>query len=345
MPPVDPMLAKLQDEIPRGDEWLYEPKWDGFRAIVFRDGDELHIESRDGRPLGRYFPEMVAPLKDSLPARCVIDGEVVIASEEGLDFDALLLRIHPARSRIELLAQQTPGSFVAFDLLALADDDLTTTPFEERRAQLEDTLRTAILDFSRSDLSLFSTTGSRVFLTPQSSDADEANEWFQRFEDLGLDGVIAKRKDLGYVPGERVMVKVKRRRTADCVVGGYRLSKSGDGVGSLLLGLYDDNSVLNYVGHTSSFKAIERRELLAALKELHGEGGFGAGRSPGGPSRWAHQRETGWTPVRPVLVCEVSYDRMQGERFRHATTFLRWRTDRDPRSCTFDQVFPSARRP
>jgi ATP-dependent DNA ligase len=332
VPPVSPMLAKLKDAMPRGDGWLYEPKWDGFRAIVFRDGDEIALTSRDTRPIDRYFPELLDPLRAALPDRCVVDGEVVIAGDGGLDFDALLLRIHPAASRIKMLSETTPSSFVAFDLLALGDEPLTDRPLVERRARLE----TALDGAPAADPERLR--GREVFLTPQTADADEAERWFEAFEAKGLDGVIAKESHIVYSPGQRTMVKVKHKRTADCVVGGYRLSKAGDGVGSLLLGLYDRDGVLHYVGHTSSFKAAERRALLEELKPLEGEGGFGGGRTPGGPSRWTGSKETSWVPLEPSLVCEVAFDHMQGERFRHAATFLRWRAEKDPRDCDFVQL-------
>lgn len=327
---LKPMLSKLQDELPRGEGWLYEPKWDGFRALVFRDRDEIEVISRDGRDLKRYFPELLPPLCDTLPLRCVIDGEVVIASNGVLDFDALLLRIHPAASRIEKLSRETPASFVAFDCIALGDEDLRNHPFTQRRARLAAELGAPEKLLPRSK-------ASQVLLTPQTLEHDDAEAWFDALEKVGLDGVIAKRHDLRYCPGDRVMVKVKQLRTADCVVGGFRLSKSQDGIGSLLLGLYDDEGVLHYVGHTSSFKAAERRELLAELRRLEGDS-FGAGRAPGGPSRWRREQEAAWVSVRPERVCEVSFDKMQGDRFRHAARFLRWRPDRKPRSCTFDQL-------
>ncbi|MFN2389446.1 MAG: ATP-dependent DNA ligase [Actinomycetota bacterium] len=352
MPPVSPMLAKINDQMPRGEGWLYEPKWDGFRAIVFRDGDEIHVGSRDGKALERYFPELVPTLAAALPPRCVIDGEVVVPGAEGLDFGALLQRIHPARSRIEKLAAETPGSFVAFDVLALGDDDLTTRPLEERRARLAAELDGRAMPLDRTTArkarrakatALFGRDrGSRVHLTPQTDEPDLAMVWFDRFEDIGLDGLIVKRRDLLYRPGDRAMVKFKHHRSADCVVGGYRLSKTGDGVGSLLLGLYDSGGVLHYVGHTSSFKAKERRALLEQLRELEGGTSFGTGRTPGGPSRWAAATASEWTPLEPRLVCEVRFDYLQGDRFRHAATFVRWRDDRDPRSCTFDQLASSS---
>ncbi len=327
------MLAKLQPDIPRGEGWLYEPKWDGFRAIVFRDGESLTIASRDGRDLNRYFPELSQALLDTLPAACAVDGEVVVVGEAGaLDFDALLQRIHPAESRVRMLAESTPASFVAFDLLALGKDDLTGEPLAQRRAALE-----RILPGGRAD-GPPPPGGSYVVLTPQTDDAEEATRWFDVFEHSGLDGIVAKRADLLYVPGERVMVKVKHQRTADCVVGGYRKAKSGGGIGSLLLGLYDDGGVLHYVGHTSSFKADERKKLLQQLSALEGKESFGKGRTPGGPSRWSRGRETEWVSVAPKLVCEVAYDHLQGDRFRHATRFLRWRPEKRPRECTFEQL-------
>lgn len=340
-PPIAPMLAKLQEEMPRGDGWLYEPKWDGFRAIVFRDGDEVTIISRDGKTLERYFPELVRAVKEYLPRRAVVDGEVVISDRRGLDFEALLLRIHPAASRVKLLSESTPASFVAFDLLAHGDKDLRDTPLVKRRTLLERALKktTPIPDkATKKDAVAALYPGPRVALTPHTDDVDEATRWFDVFEEIGLDGVIAKRNDLLYVPGERVMVKIKHHRTADCVVGGYRLSKAGDGVGSLLLGLYDDAGVLHYVGHTSSFKANERRELLARLRKLEGGASFGGGRSPGGPSRWTGDRDVSWVPLEPSIVCEVRFDHMQGDRFRHASRFVRWRTDKEPRECGFDQL-------
>jgi ATP-dependent DNA ligase len=324
------MLAKLQPEIPVGEGWRYEPKWDGFRAIVFRDGSEILVASRDQKPLDRYFPEMVQPLLDALPKRCVIDGEIVITHEHGLDFDAMLLRIHPAKSRVDMLARQHPASFVAFDVLALGDEDLCGVSLEERRAAMEHLLPPVTIDEVPEPLS--------VVLTPHTDSPTEGERWFEGMEALGLDGIIAKREGTPYSPGKRTMVKVKHLRTADCVVGGYRLNKSKDGIGSLLLGLYDDTSVLHYIGHTSSFKAKERRELLEQLQQIHGEGGFGRGRTPGGPSRWTGAQGNEWFPVDPVLVCEVTYDFLQGDRFRHAAGFVRWRDDKKPEECDFSQL-------
>jgi ATP-dependent DNA ligase len=324
------MLAKLQPEIPRGEGWLYEPKWDGFRAIVFRDGQDVYIQSRDSRPFNRYFPELPPAFRACLPRQCVVDGEIVLPGPKGLDFDSLQLRLHPAESRVQKLSKEIPTSFVAFDLLARGQKDLRGWPFSKRRGELEKLLPEGWAPEDRS---------TQVLLTPDSDDPEVAEGWFDSFAPLGLDGVIGKRADLRYVPGERVMVKVKRIKTADCVVGGYRLSKSGDGVGSLLLGLYDDGGVLHFVGHTSSFKADERRRLLKDLQPMVKEGAaFGHGRTPGGPSRWTAGRELPWVELKPKLVCEVAYDKMQGERFRHATRLLRWRDDKKPRECTFDQL-------
>jgi ATP-dependent DNA ligase len=323
-PPIEPMLAKLQDEIPRGEGWLYEPKWDGFRAIVFRDGDRTHIGSRKTQPLERYFPELIPILERAAPPRSVLDGEIVIASSHGLDFDALLQRIHPAASRVNLLATRTPASFIAFDLLASGRQDLRNRPLSDRRQRLVASVRIS----------------DQFLLTPQTSDPDLAMEWFERFEGAGLDGIVAKRGDLKYVPGERVMVKVKHERTADCVVGGYRLSKTGEGVGSLLLGLYDDQGVLHHVGHTSSFSLKERKEVLARIRPLEGGRSFAHGRTPGAPSRWTGDRDLSWVALRPRLVCEVAFDHLQGDRFRHGATFLRWRPDKKPKDCTYEQLVP-----
>ncbi len=348
-PPLAPMLAAPASALPDGDGMIYEPKWDGFRCVVFRDGDELVLASRNERPLTRYFPELTGPLRTLLPPACVLDGEVVIAGPNGLDFEALLQRIHPASSRVNALAVRTPASYVAFDLLALGDEDLRRRPFGERRAALEDLLAGA---------------RAPLHVTPATSERAVAEDWFRRFEGAGLDGVVAKRSDLPYVEGERVMVKVKHQRTADCVVAGFRYRAGEDSVGSLLLGLYDENEVLHHVGVTSSFTAARRRELLAevapyrvAPEDPHPwrewvdaePGGPGiaavpetparpAGRRPGTPSRWSAKQDLSFEPLRPRLVCEVSYDHLQGNRFRHATTFRTWRPDRDPRSCTYSQL-------
>jgi len=324
-PPVAPMLADLARDMPDGDAWSYEPKWDGFRAIVFWDGDELLIQSRDLKPLGRFFPELERGLRVVLPRPCVLDGEVVIAGADGLDFDALQMRLHPAQSRIELLSVQTPASFVAFDLLAVDDDDLMGQPFERRRRRLE-----ALLTDRRPP----------VYLTPATADRQVGQRWFQRFEGAGLDGVVAKRIDQTYRPGERVMVKVKHQRTVDCVVGGFRwnTNMAGESVGSLLLGLYDGKPVLHHVGHTSSFKAAEKRQLVSFLQPYRGASGFGEGRTPGEPSRWTGSKDLSWESLRPELVCEVAFDHLQGDRFRHGATFVRWRPDKPPRECVYGQI-------
>jgi ATP-dependent DNA ligase len=334
-PPVKPMLAKLSRELPVGDDLVYEPKWDGFRCIVFRDGDEVELGSRNEKPLTRYFPELAEPLRANLPERCVLDGEIVIPSAGGLDFDALLQRIHPAASRVKLLAEQTPASFVAFDLLALGDDDLMARPFSERRRLLEEALAGA---------------EPPVHLTPATTDPAVAQDWFQRFEGAGLDGVIAKATDLAYVPDKRLMLKVKHDRTADCVVAGFRTHKDGEGVGSLLLGLYDDDGTLHHVGVATSFSAARRKELVAELEPyregaLEGhpwrtwaEASTEAQRLPGANSRWNAGKDLSWEPLRIELVAEVGYDNLQGDRFRHATKLVRWRPDRTPASCTYDQL-------
>ncbi len=327
-PPVPPMLAKLTAEIPEGDGWLYEPKWDGFRAIVFFDGSAANLQSRDLKPLARYFPELQASLQEVLPRPLILDGEVVIMTDHGLDFDALSLRIHPAESRVRKLAADMPSSFVAFDLLADGERDLRETPFAERRVMLELALKAV---------------EAPAYLTPMTRDRDEATDWFERFEGAGLDGVVAKRADDAYQPNVRAMLKIKHLRTVDCVVGGFRWNRGEEGrsVGSLLLGLYDGDGVLHHVGHTSSFKAAEKKALVKTLEPYRtdDEGvGFGQGRTPGGPSRWTTDRTMDWHRLRPELVCEVTFDHLQGERFRHAATFRRWRPDKPPRDCTFDQI-------
>ncbi len=318
------MLARAAPEIPAQGEWRYEPKWDGFRAIVFRDGDHVHIASRNALALERYFPELIDPLKAALPERCVVDGEVVIATDHGLDFDALQQRIHPAASRVRMLAERTPASVVLFDLLALGDADLREHPLQERRASLVGAV----------------TSSTQVGVTPQTADPGEATTWFTRYEGAGLDGVVAKDPAGPYRPGERRWVKVKHLRTVDCVVGGYRTATRGTGIGSLLLGLYTADGVLHYVGHTSSFDAAERRAIFDQLQPLLTGESFGRGRTPGGPSRWARAAETSWTAVRPELVCEVSFDHLQSGRFRHASRFLRWRPDKAPGDCDFEQLSP-----
>jgi ATP-dependent DNA ligase len=332
------MLAKLQETIPEGEGWLYEPKWDGFRAIVFRDGSELEITSRDKRPLLRYFPELLPVLCDILPERCVMDGEIIIANAEGLDFDALQLRLHPAESRVRKLAAEIPASYVAFDLLALGDEDLCGQPFSRRRELLEREL-SGVAAATYEFLSNVRRLESTVLLTPQTSDVDEARRWFDDFERIHLEGLVVKRVEQPYRPGDRIMVKVKHRRSVDCVVGGYRRQRTGEGLGALLLGLYDQEGVLHYVGHTSSFSRADGRKVLDMLAPLEGGDSFGFGRTPGGMSRWsAGKGETDWVNVSAELVCEVSFDYLQGERFRHAARFLRWRDDKAPRECTWDQL-------
>jgi ATP-dependent DNA ligase len=342
-PPVEPMLAKAVDALPDGDGWLFEPKWDGFRAIVFRAGDEVYTQSRDLKPLDRYFPELAGPLRGALPDRCVLDGEVVIARDGTLDFEALLLRIHPAASRVNMLAAESPASFVAWDLLALDDDDLRDVAQGERRERLEGVLAGV---------------QPPIHLTPATRDRAMAGDWFDRFEGAGLDGVIAKRVESPYQPGKRAMLKIKHQRTADCVVAGFRWHKNGPGthVGSLLLGLYDDAGKLNHVGITSSF-SWERREALAMelapLRENAMEGhpwrewaewaGWGDAeasgqRLPGATSRWNRGKDLSWEPLRAERVVEVAYDHLQGDRFRHGTTFVRWRPDRQPADCRYDQL-------
>jgi ATP-dependent DNA ligase len=322
-PPIEPMLAKLSNEIPAGEGWLYEPKWDGFRAIVFRDGDKIHIASRNQLPLERYFPELIPVFIESLPQRAVIDGEIIIATPQGLQFDSLQLRLHPAESRVRMLAEKMPSSFVAFDLLAVDKIDFRKKPLVDRRSALESSVKKS----------------KSLLITPQTDDAKKAQKWFDQFEGAGLDGLIAKQSDLQYIAGQRVMVKIKHLRTVDCVVGGYRHAKDGKGIGSLLLGLYD-GTTLHYVGHTSSFKAKEKRELLEMLKPLEGGPSFGQGRAPGGLSRWTGTRDPAWTSVKPKLVCEVAFQHMQGDRFRHGATFLRWRPDKAPKECNYDQLAP-----
>ncbi|PYQ25377.1 MAG: ATP-dependent DNA ligase [Acidobacteria bacterium] len=340
-PPIAPMLSASAAELPSGEEWLFEPKWDGFRTIVFRDGDEVLLQSRDEKSMNRYFPEIIEPLKSALPERCVVDGEIVIVGENGLDFEALLLRIHPAASRVKLLAEQTPVSYVAWDLLALDDDDLRDVPLEERRRKLEEVMKRA---------------KPPVHLSPVTQDRALAEDWFQRFEGAGLDGVMAKRLDSTYSAGERTMIKVKHRRTADCVVAGFRWHKDGEGerIGSLLLGLYDEKGRLHHVGVTAAFTIAVRKQLvkdLAPLREnalenhpwrewaeaeeaAHANGQ----RMPGGSSRWNRGKDLSWVALRPERVVEVAYDHMQGSRFRHAAKFVRWRPDKPPEDCRYDQL-------
>ncbi|MFL5366971.1 MAG: ATP-dependent DNA ligase, partial [Myxococcales bacterium] len=331
-PPVEPMLAKLSEDLPAGDDFLYEPKWDGFRCLVFRDGGEPYLQSRELKPLDRYFPELIEPLARQIPERCALDGEIVIAGPEGLAFEALLLRIHPAASRVKLLAQQTPASYVAFDLLALDGEDLLDRPLSERREKLERALGKA---------------KPPIHLTPATRDLDVARDWFSRFEGAGLDGVVAKHLGGRYVPGKREMIKVKHARTADCVVAGFRWHKKGPVVGSLLLGLYDDAGRLQHVGVSASFSMARRAELLDEIAPYRmdtGDQHVWAGtvtpeRIPGGePSRWNAKKDLSWEPLRPELVVEVAYDHMEGSRFRHTAQFRNWRPDRDPASCTYEQL-------
>jgi ATP-dependent DNA ligase len=335
-PPVKPMLAKLSEEMPRGEGWIYEPKWDGFRAVIFRDGSSMHIASRNDRPLNRYFPEVEALLHENLPERCVVDGEIILPSPDGLEFEVLQLRLHPAASRVNKLAAETPASFVAFDLLSHEDEDLMSWPLTERLDRLA-----TLFGVSRPKVAREPATkpGPAFYLTPCTDDADVAADWFDDLEKVGLDGVMAKRLDTPYLPGERAMVKIKHRRTADCVIVGYRAHKHG-GIGSLLLGLYDKGE-LRFIGHTSALSAAARKEFLELLEPMriespHFEGEWG----PGGQSRWsAGREEQEWVAVEPKLVCEVSYDFMQsGYRFRHASRLLRMRDDKKPEECTFDQV-------
>ncbi|WP_207222821.1 ATP-dependent DNA ligase [Herbihabitans rhizosphaerae] len=336
MPPVKPMLAKAVHEVPRAEGLAYEPKWDGFRCVVFRDGDEIELGSRNDRPLTRYFPELVDLLADALPPRCVVDGEIIVVTGTGLDFDTLQNRLHPAASRVKKLAAETPASFVAFDLLALGDDDLTEKPFTERRELLE---------------SIVDTEFARVHLTPLTRDPDVAEDWFTRFEGAGFDGVMAKPGDSPYQQDKRIMWKVKHERTADCVVAGFRMHKDGKGVGSLLLGLYDDNGTLHHVGVASSFTAARRAELVDELEPLRRNAldahpwrewaqaeAHESGRMPGGLSRWSGGKDLSWEPVRIELVAEVRYENVLAGRFRHGGRLVRFRPDRTPESCTYSQL-------
>ena len=335
------MLAKRVGDLPAGDTWIFEPKWDGFRALIFRDGDEIQIQSRDEKPLNRYFPELLDPLRSQLPARCVLDGEIVIAQNNGLNFDALQLRLHPAASRVKMLSQQIPASVVFFDLLAEGDRDLRGEPFEKRRGELEVLLASA---------------APPIHLTPATRDSSVASDWFRRFEGAGLDGVIAKPIAGAYEPNKRVMLKVKHERDCDCVVAGFRWYKQGErtAVGSLLLGLYDDSGALQHVGVCASFTIEKRRELVDFLAPYrqdalanHPWKAWAAGvppegemgrRMPGGQSRWSQGKDLSWEPLRPELVVEVAYEHMQGARFRHMAHFRRWRTDKPPGDCTYAQL-------
>jgi ATP-dependent DNA ligase len=340
-PPVLPMLAKRVDDLPAGADWIFEPKWDGFRALVFRDGDEIYIQSRDEKPLNRYFPDLLEPLQKTLPARCVLDGEIVIATEDGLDFDLLQLRLHPAASRVKMLAEQNPASFVFFDMLCLGDRDLRKEPLEARRRELVRTLGNA---------------RPPIHLTPCTRDRALAADWFLRFEGAGLDGVVAKARSQTYEPNKRVLLKVKHERECDCVVAGFRWHKQGErtAVGSLLLGLFDDSGALQHVGVCASFTAAKRKELVDFLAPYRksalaghpwkawaeSEAGEGSAdqRMPGGQSRWSQGKDLSWEPLRPELVVEVAYDHMQGDRFRHTAQFRRWRKDKQPKDCTYAQL-------
>jgi ATP-dependent DNA ligase len=320
-PPITPMEARVRDHLPGPEGWAYEPKWDGFRAIAW--GGLRRLDSRNQRPLLRYFPEL-EPAVDAVPAGAVVDGEVVVVVEGATDFDALQNRIHPAESRIRLLSVQTPAELVAFDLLALDGVDLRSRPFAERRQLL---------------VGFIAALPPIWHLTPSTTDIDEASRWFTEFESAGCDGIVAKLLDGEYVEGERAMVKVKHRRTVDVVIGGYREHKDGGKIGSLLLGLYNAAGQLHFIGHCSGFGNADRVELLQRLRPLEVTSSFGEdARAPGAPSRWSGDKDLSWTPVRPELVCEVSYDQLTGDRFRHATRFERWRPDKDPPACTLDQL-------
>jgi len=338
-PPILPMLAKRIADIPDGDGWIFEPKWDGFRAIVFRNGDDIFIQSRDGKSLNRYFPELLETLAAQLPETCVLDGEIVIAGAAGLDFEALQLRIHPAASRVKLLSQQTPASIVFFDLLSEAHHDLLSEPFEVRRRNLE---------------LLLSSVRAPIHITPATHEKSTAKDWFRRFEGAGLDGVMAKSSSGNYQPDKRVMLKIKHERDCDCVVAGFRWYKDNDqtAVGSLLLGLYDQGGSLQHVGVCASFKMEKRRELVEYLAPFRkdalvghpwiswdtGDTSDGNHRMPGGQSRWSQGKDLSWEPLRPELVVEVAYEHMQGNRFRHMAQFRRWRVDKQPVACTYEQL-------
>jgi ATP-dependent DNA ligase len=340
-PPVLPMLSKRIEELPPGETWIFEPKWDGFRALIFRDGDEILIQSRDGKSLNRYFPELIGPLQAQLPDRCVLDGEIVIATDGGLDFDALQLRIHPAASRVKLLSTQTPASVVFFDLLCEGDQDLRNEPFESRRQKLE---------------RLLSSAKPPIHLTPATREHKVAADWFGRFEGAGLDGVMAKPISLVYESDKRLMLKVKHERDCDCLVAGFRWHKKGEGslVGSLLLGLFDDSGALQHVGVCASFTQQKRKDLVDYLApyrknalvnhpwkrwaDADAAPGEAGQRMPGGQSRWSQGKDLSWEPLRPELVVEVAYEHMQGDRFRHTAHFRRWRTDKKPSDCTYAQL-------
>jgi ATP-dependent DNA ligase len=340
--PIEPMLSKLSPQLPAGDDWIFEPKWDGFRALIFKDGDAITIQSRDLKPLGRYFPELEAPLREQLPERIVLDGEVVIVIGGRLDFDAMLMRIHPAKSRVAMLAEQAPASYVTWDVLAIGDEDLRALPQLERRARLEAALAAV---------------RPPIHVSPMTRDRAVATDWFERFEGAGLDGVMAKPVGLTYTPGKRLMLKIKHARTADCVAAGFRWYKDSrdKAIGSLLLGLFDDKGVLHHVGVTAAFKASEREKLVTELAPLR-EGAREnhpwkdwadwqdaadadpTRRVPGAKSRWNRGKDLSWEPLRIERVCEVGYDHMQGTRFRHGTHFKRWRFDKRPEDCRYDQL-------
>lgn len=336
--PLEPMLAKAATALPDGDGWMFDPKWDGFRALVFVDDDGLQLQSRDTKPLNRYFPELETALAAALTTPCVLDGEIVIVGANGLDFDALLQRIHPAASRVKMLAKATPASFVTWDLLALGSEDLREQPLEHRRARLE---------------RLLSQATAPLYLSPVTQDAKQAQDWFKRFEGAGLDGVMAKRADSTYRAGERTMLKLKHKRTADCVVAGFRWHKNGQGtlVGSLLLGLYDENGVLHHVGVTAAFTTAMRKQLVTELAPLRENAlenhpwrnwenvaADSTQRMPGATSRWSAGKDLGWEPLRPERVCEVAFDQMLGDRLRYGAQFVRWRPDKPPEQCRYDQL-------
>ncbi len=340
-PPLEPMLSTAAEDLPEGDGWQFEPKWDGFRTLVFRDRDEVVLQSRDAKPMNRYFPELLAPLAATLPERCIVDGEIVIVGADGLDFEALLLRIHPAASRVKVLAAQMPASFVVWDLLALGDEDLRDVPLAMRRKRLEQVLARAV---------------QPVHVSPATRDRAVAVDWFRRFEGAGLDGVMAKRLEAPYRAGERTMLKIKHKRSADCVIAGFRWHKNGIGtmVGSLLLGLYDDDGTLHHIGVTAAFTNAVRKQLVAELAplrknaleghpwrnwaEAQREANAKGQRLPGATSRWNRGKDLSWEPLRPERVCEVAYEHMQGTRFRHAAQFVRWRPDKRPQDCRYDQL-------
>ena len=335
-PPLLPMLAKRVSDLPKAGDWIFEPKWDGFRALIFRDAEEVIIQSRDEKPLNRYFPELLEPIRSQLPDQCVLDGEIVLARNGGLDFDALQLRLHPAASRVKLLSEQIPAAIVFFDLLAEGQRDLRPEPFQARRQILA---------------SLLSSASPPIHLTPATTEFAVAADWFRRFEGAGLDGVIAKPTLGAYEPNKRVMLKVKHERDCDCVVAGFRWHKKGPGtaVGSLLLGLFDDSGTLHHVGVCASFTDKKRAELVEFLDPYrrdaladHPWKEWAAHdlehRIPGGQSRWSHGKDLSWEPLRPELVVEVAYDHMQGSRFRHTAQFRRWRQDKKPGDCTYAQL-------